>query len=278
MVIKADGLCLGKGVVICANEKEAIKTLDDILRAKIFGDEGSTVIIEEFLDGEEASLLCIVANNRLIPMESVRDYKKVFDGDLGPNTGGIGAYSPSHLFNQNLKEEIGKSILEPISKGLEKDGLEYTGILFIGFMFVEGRAKVLEFNVRFGDPETEVLMPRLKSDLVDILEKSLEGRIKEEDLVWEEGACVTVIMTSNGYPYEYKKGHLISGLEELDESIIVFHNGTKYDNNAFFTNGGRVLSITSLASNREKARAEIYNSISDIDFQGAYYRNDIGIK
>lgn len=278
LVIKADGLCLGKGVIICSSEEEALKALEDILKTKIFGHEGNTVVIEEFLDGQEASLLCLVSKGRLIPLESVRDYKKIYDGDLGPNTGGVGAYSPSHLFNKELKEDIDKNILEKIRLGLEKDGLEYSGILFIGFMFVKGQAKVLEFNVRFGDPETEVLMPRLKSDLVDLIEKTIEGSLEEDDLVWDDRACLTVILTSEGYPGDYKKGYEISGLEDLDKSIISYHNGTSYEGERLVTNGGRVMSITSLGNTREEARSIIYKSIDRLSFQGLSYRKDIGIK
>ncbi len=276
LVIKADGLCLGKGVIICNSKKEAIECLEDILLNKAFGDEGSTVVIEEFLDGVEASLLCLVSKGKIIPMESVRDYKKIFDNDLGPNTGGVGAYSPSGFFNDKMKEDISNSVLEKIRLGLEKDGLEYSGILFIGFMFVGKKPYVLEFNVRFGDPETEVLMPRLESDLVEILEKTIDDTIEKNDLIWDERPCLTVILTSEGYPEIYKKGYKITGTEDLNDSIILYHNGTKYKQGSLLTNGGRVLSVTSLGDTMKDARENIYRKIEKINFHGMKYRKDIG--
>lgn len=278
LVIKADGLCLGKGVVICENETEALNTLKDILEKKIYGKEGEKVIIEEFLEGTEASLLCFVSGNDIIPMESARDYKKIFDGDKGLNTGGIGAYSPNELFTDELKNKIEKEVLKKISRGLKEEELEYNGILFIGFMVEEADIKVLEFNVRFGDPETEVLMPRLKSDLIDIFEKTIDNKIAENDLLWSNNSCVTVVTTSKGYPKQYKKELPITGTQDINKSLILFHNGTKYNNRDLVTNGGRVLSITSLESNRAEAREKIYEEISKIYYNGMYFRKDIAYK
>ena len=254
LVIKADGLCLGKGVVICNTKEEAKKTLKEILKDKIFGNEGNKVVIEEFLDGIEASLLCFVTNGEIIPLESAKDYKKIYDGDLGLNTGGVGCYSPSPLFTEHLKENIKSDALKKISYGLEKENLDFKGILFIGFMITNGEPKVLEFNVRFGDPETEVIIPRLKSDIVDLFLKVIDGTLGERDLYWDEKSCLTVVLTSKGYPVAYEKGYEISGLNNLGESIIVFHNGTKYNDDKLITNGGRVLSITSLGENLASAR------------------------
>lgn len=276
LVIKADGLCLGKGVVICASKDEAINTLNDILNNKIFGGEGSTVVIEEFLDGIEASLLCFVSNGKIIPMESAKDYKKIYDGDKGPNTGGVGCYSPSPLFTHELMEKIDKDIIRNIVNGLEKDDLFFNGILFIGLMIVDGEPLVLEFNVRFGDPETQVLLPRLKSDLVDLIEKSLDGSIEKSDLVWTDDVCLTVVTTSEGYPSSYEKGYEITGLDNLGKEIIVFQNGTKYIDSSLTTNGGRVMSVTTLGTTMEEARNKIYNNIGKINFQGINYRKDIG--
>lgn len=276
LVIKADGLCLGKGVVICQSQDEAINSLDEILNQRIFGDEGCSVVIEEFLDGIEASLLCFVSNGKVLPMESAKDYKRIYDGDKGPNTGGVGCYSPSPLFTRELNEKIQKSVLDKIEHGLKEEDLLYNGILFIGFMIVEGQPLVLEFNVRFGDPETEVLMPRLESDLLDLIEKSIDGSIEESDLVWKDEVCLTVVTTSEGYPGAYIKGHKITGLDGLDEDIIVFHNGTEYMDNDLVTNGGRVMSITALGNTMEVARKKIYKNIGKINFQGINYRKDIG--
>ena len=276
LVIKADGLCLGKGVVICNTKEEAKKTLKEILKDKIFGNEGNKVVIEEFLDGIEASLLCFVTNGEIIPLESAKDYKKIYDGDLGLNTGGVGCYSPSPLFTEHLKENIKSDALKKISYGLEKENLDFKGILFIGFMITNGEPKVLEFNVRFGDPETEVIIPRLKSDIVGLFLKVIDGTLGERDLYWDEKSCLTVVLTSKGYPVAYEKGYEISGLNNLGESIIVFHNGTKYNADKLITNGGRVLSITSLGENLASARENIYKNINKVKFDGICYRNDIG--
>lgn len=276
LVIKADGLCLGKGVVICQSKDESINTLDEILNKRIFGDEGCSVVIEEFLDGIEASLLCFVSDGKVIPMESAKDYKKIYEGDKGPNTGGVGCYSPSPLFTPELKEKINRDVLDKIVNGLREDNLFFNGILFIGLMIVDGEPLVLEFNVRFGDPETEVLLPRLESDLVNLIEKSLDGSIEGSDLVWKDELCLTVVTTSEGYPGGYIKGHEITGLEKIDEDIIVFHNGTKLLDETLVTNGGRVMSITALGNTMDVAREKIYKNIGKISFQGINYRKDIG--
>ena len=275
LVIKADGLCLGKGVIICNSEEEAKDSLKEILQDKVFGDEGKKVVIEEFLDGVEASLLCFVTDGKIIPMESAKDYKKIYDNDQGPNTGGVGCYSPSPLFTDEINKKIEKSVLKNISEGLMKEGLNFKGILFIGFMIVNGEPKVLEFNVRFGDPETEVLLPRLDSDIVKIFQKTIDGSLSHSDLIWNEKSCVCVVMTSDGYPNSYEKGKEINIHEDLDEEIIIFHNGTIFTNK-LLTNGGRVLSITALGENIQNARERLYKNMNMINFQGASYRLDIG--
>lgn len=275
LVIKADGLCLGKGVIICNSEVEAKDSLKEILQDKVFGDEGKKVVIEEFLDGVEASLLCFVTDGEIIPMESAKDYKKIYDNDQGPNTGGVGCYSPSPLFTDEINKKIEKSVLKNISEGLMKEGLNFKGILFIGFMIVNGEPKVLEFNVRFGDPETEVLLPRLDSDIVKIFQKTIDGSLSHSDLIWNEKSCVCVVMTSDGYPNSYEKGKEINIDEDLDEEIIIFHNGTIFTNK-LLTNGGRVLSITALGENIQNARERLYKNMNMINFQGASYRLDIG--
>lgn len=275
LVIKADGLCAGKGVIICQTEKEAIDTLESILGKKIFGDEGNVVVIEEFLDGIEASLLCLVTNGKIIPMESAKDYKKIFEQDKGPNTGGVGCFSPSPLFTKELIEEIEKEILQNIRFGFDKEKMDFRGILFIGLMIVNGTPKVLEFNVRFGDPETEVVLPRLNSDLVDVLEKTIDGTLNQSDLQWNDEACVTVVITSKGYPNEYKKGFKITGVDKLDKDIILFHNGTMTSGEDILTNGGRVISVTSLGKSILDAKQNIYSNIDKIEFEGMCYRKDI---
>ncbi len=276
LVIKADGLCAGKGVFICETEFEAKETLEEILGNEIFGDEGSKVIIEEFLDGEEISLICLVTEGKIIPMESVRDYKKIYEKDEGPNTGGVGAYSPSPELDKDLNRKIERNILNNIKYGIENEEMNYRGILFIGLMIVDGEPKVLEFNVRLGDPETQVLMPRLDAEIVDLFQKTIDGTINVVDLIWTEEPAMTVILTSEGYPGEFEKGFPIKGLDELDEDIIVFHNGTSVNDGNIVTDGGRVLSITAMGENLEAAGEKIYSNIDKIKFDGKYYRKDIG--
>ena len=276
LVIKADGLCAGKGVKICQNELEAKEYLKELFEEKIFGQEGTTAVIEEFLEGKEASLLCFVSDGNFIPMESARDYKRIYDGDKGENTGGVGCYSPNELFNEDLKKSI-KPVLEKISYGLKQENLAYSGILFIGFMIKNNEPKILEFNVRFGDPETEVVLPRMESDLIDVIEKSIEGTLKSEDLTWKKEKCMTVILTSKGYPMKYEKGKEISGIENVDEDIYVYHNNTEFKNNKILSAGGRVLSVTALGSDFEEMRKRIYKNIEKINFENKTFRKDIGI-
>ncbi|WP_455087286.1 phosphoribosylamine--glycine ligase [Parvimonas micra] len=274
IVIKADGLCAGKGVRICNTKEDVLDYFKELFEDKIFGKEGSTVVIEEFLRGKEASLLCFVSKGNLIPMESARDYKRIFDNDEGENTGGVGCYSPSELFNEELKLQIEK-ILEKISNGLKKENLEYSGVLFIGFMIDED-AKVLEFNVRFGDPETEVVLPRMESDLLLAIEKSLDGSLEREDLKWKKEKCLTVILTSRGYPKNYEKGKEISGIDSVDKDIYVYHNNTKVNGNKILTDGGRVLSVTALGNSYDEIREKVYRNIEKISFETKQYRKDIG--
>ncbi len=275
LVIKADGLCAGKGVVICQDEEMAKKTLKEILQDRCFGSEGSKIVVEEFLDGEETSLLCFVSGGRIIPMESAKDFKKIYEGDKGLNTGGVGCHSPSSLMDKELMDKIKKNILVKIEEGFKIDKMDFRGILFIGLMIVDGEPKVLEFNVRFGDPETEVLMPRLDSDIVDIFQKTIDGNLREEDLRWKKEECITVVATSKGYPEIYEKGFLIEGIDKLDKDIILFHNGTKKTDNELFTNGGRVLSFTALGENLDQAREKLYSNIDRVSFKGMKYRKDI---
>ncbi len=274
IVIKADGLCAGKGVRICNTKDEVLDYFKELFEDKIFGKEGTTVVIEEFLKGKEASLLCFVSKGNLIPMESARDYKRIFDNDEGENTGGVGCYSPSELFNEELKLKIEKT-LEKISNGLKNEHLEYSGILFIGFMIYED-AKVLEFNVRFGDPETEVVLPRMESDLLLAIEKSLDGSLKREDLKWKKEKCLTVILTSRGYPKKYEKGKEISGIDLVDKDIYVYHNNTKVNGSKILTDGGRVLSVTALGNSYDEIREKVYKNIEKISFETKQYRKDIG--
>jgi len=257
IVVKADGLCAGKGVRICNTKDEVLNYFKELFEEKVFGDEGTTVVIEEFLKGKEASLLCFVSKGNLIPMESARDYKRIFDNDEGENTGGVGCYSPSELFTDELKLKVDKT-LKKISYGLKNEKLEYSGILFIGFM-IDDEAKVLEFNVRFGDPETEVVLPRMETDLLLAIEKSIDATLNREDLKWKKEKCLTVILTSKGYPKAYEKGKIITGIDLVDKDIYVYHNNTRLEGDNILTDGGRVLSVTSLGSSYNDIRNKVIN-------------------
>ncbi|MGH2102488.1 phosphoribosylamine--glycine ligase [Aerococcus urinaeequi] len=275
IVIKADGLCKGKGVVICQSLEEAEGTLKDMLLDQSFGDSASQVVIEDYLDGYEQSLLCFVSNNQLVPMETAQDYKKAFDGDLGPNTGGVGVYSlpkTPETTDPTLDAQI-KAILGQIERGLIAEKFSFYGILFIGFMIQDGQAKVLEFNVRFGDPETEVLLPRLESDLLTVFEKTLAGTLKPTDLIWSKQAAVGVVLYSKGYPGAYDN-HV--AIESLPENALIFHNGTTTDEaGQLITNGGRVLTPVALADDIQSARQAAYKHVGQIRGASLTYRTDI---
>jgi phosphoribosylamine--glycine ligase len=277
-VIKADGLAAGKGVIIAQNHNEAKTALESIMNAKEFGDAGNKVVIEEFLEGKEASILCFVDGNTIIPMVSAQDYKKVYDEDRGPNTGGMGTYSPSHIYNEELEAEVRKSILNPILEGLKADGLDFKGILFIGLMITESGPKVLEFNVRFGDPETQVVLTRLETDLLDIIDSIIEGKLNEQEIIWSNQGTVCVVLASGGYPGKYLKGKVIKGLDRIDKGCVVFHAGTKLESGTIVTNGGRVLGVTAWGGSVEEARRIAYQNVEEIYFEGMQYRKDIGKK
>lgn len=275
LVIKADGLCAGKGVKICENEMQAKEYLHSVFEDKIFGEEGNKVVIEEFLQGIEASLMCFVTPNGIFHLESAKDYKRIFEGDKGDNTGGVGCYSPSPLFNESLKSRL-SAITQKIYYGLVKEGISYVGVLFIGLMIDRGEPKILEFNVRFGDPETEVVLPRLQSDLVSLIESALDGKISADDFKWDARKCLTVVLTSGGYPASYEKGKLITGLDKLDKDVYVYHNNTKSICAQVYSDGGRVLSVTALGDSFEEIRARVYAAIEKIHFDKMQFRNDIG--
>ncbi|HYE67748.1 MAG TPA: phosphoribosylamine--glycine ligase [Anaerovoracaceae bacterium] len=277
MVIKADGLAAGKGVVIAEDEAAANEAIDQIMGDKIFGTAGDKIVVEEFLTGIEASVLCFVDGKTIVPMESAQDYKRIFDGDNGPNTGGMGTYSPSLIFNEVLENQIRERILEPTIKGFQKDGLNFKGVLFIGLMINEEGPKVIEFNNRFGDPETQSVLPRMKTDLVDIMSAVVEERLAEQTIEWSDKKAVCVVLASGGYPGDYEKGKKISGLRDVDEDVIVFHSGTKLSDFTIATDGGRVLGVTALGDTHEEARKKAYANIERISFEGAQYRKDIGL-
>lgn len=274
LVVKADGLAAGKGVVIAQNREEAVEALENMMEKAVFGASGETVVLEEFLTGIEASVLCFADGTRLVPMESARDYKRIGDNDEGLNTGGMGTYSPNQLFNDEFQAIMEKEILEPIEKGFAQEGLDFRGVLFIGLMIENNQPKVLEFNVRFGDPETESVLMRMESDLVDVMCKAVDGNLTKEDLKWNDESAVCVVLASGGYPEAYEKGKEITGLDQV-EDVVVFHCGTKLVDGKVLTNGGRVLAVTALGADLEAARNKVYGEIGKISFEGMQYRKDI---
>jgi len=279
MVLKADGLAAGKGVIIAEDREAAEKAVYDLMESRAFGDAGNKVVVEELLLGTEASVLCFVDSSAIVPMESAQDYKRIYDGDLGPNTGGMGTYSPSLLFDSSTESRVFSDILLPTLEGFRKDGLDFRGVLFVGIMLTASGPKVIEFNNRFGDPETQSVLPRLKTDLYDIFEAALSDRLSEMSIEWDSGLkAVTVVMAAGGYPGSYKKGDVISGLDSLPEGVTVFHAGTSSgEDGKVLTAGGRVLGVTGTGATHEEARASAYAGVSNITFQGAVFRKDIGI-
>ncbi len=278
MVLKADGLAAGKGVVIAENKKEAAKAIEEMMGEKIFGNAGDKVVVEECLVGVEVSCLCFVDEDSIVPMESAQDYKRIFDRDKGPNTGGMGTYSPSLMFDEKLEKKIMEEVLKPTLAGFKKDGLDFKGVLFVGLMITENGPKVIEFNNRFGDPETQSVLMRLDTDLYEIFDSVCENKLKDIDIKWKSTRAVCVVMASGGYPGDYEKEKEIFGLEDVDEHTVVFHAGTKRsEDGKILTNGGRVLGVTAIGDTHDEARERAYNSIKKINFEGAQYRNDIGI-
>jgi len=279
MVLKADGLAAGKGVIIAEDSEAAEKAVYDLMESRAFGDAGNKVVVEELLRGTEASVLCFVDGSAIVPMESAQDYKRIYDGDLGPNTGGMGTYSPSLLFDSSTSDRVFSEILQPTLEGFRVDGLDFRGVLFVGIMLTASGPKVIEFNNRFGDPETQSVLPRLKTDLYDILEAVCDDRLSEMSIEWDAGLkAVTVVMAAGGYPGSYKKGDVISGLDSLPEGVTAFHAGTSFgEDGKILTAGGRVLGVTGTGATHEEAMASAYAGVSNITFQGAVFRNDIGI-
>jgi phosphoribosylamine--glycine ligase len=280
LVIKADGLAAGKGVFIVENLLEAKEALNALMDEKQFGEAGRQVIIEEFLEGEEVSVLAFCDGKTVIPMMPSQDHKKIFDNDLGPNTGGMGAYSPVPFYPDELEKRVLKEILKPSVKGLQNEGREYKGVLYAGLILTREGPKVLEFNARFGDPETQVLLPRLKTDLIDILNAVIEDKLHQINIEWEDNAAVCVVVASGGYPGAYQKGKIISGLEGLEKmkNIIAFHAGTKFQDEQVVTSGGRVLGITAWDETIFKAKEKAYRAVKEIYFEDMYYRKDIAAK
>jgi phosphoribosylamine--glycine ligase len=277
LVVKADGLAAGKGVAVCRSREEALAALEVTLEQRVFGEAGDRVIVEECLVGMEASLLAFTDGKTVVPMVPACDYKPVFDNDQGPNTGGMGGYSPPGFFNEELTQSIQETILEPVVRAMAQEGSPYRGVLYAGLMITEDGPRVLEFNCRFGDPETQVTLPRLKTDLMDILMAVIDGNLHQITIEWDEKACVGVVIASGGYPGEYETEFPITGLDRLDKNVLVFHAGTKAGEKPgeILTDGGRVLTVAALGDTISQARRQVYSSLSLVHFPGCHFRTDI---
>lgn len=279
VVIKSDGLAAGKGVVIAGSKEEAVQTLEDYFVAKKLGEAGTRVVIEEFLEGEELSILAITDGKRVLPLASSQDHKRAFDNDQGPNTGGMGAYSPCPFISDAEMDKIVEIAVKPMISGLAGEGIRYQGLLYAGIMLTPKGPKVLEYNVRFGDPETEAVLPRLKSDLLPILVDAARGELKTARLEWDPRFSVTVVMASGGYPNAYKKGFPLTGCGAAEKTgALVFHAGTARKGSEVVSAGGRVLTVTGLGDSPGSAQAKVYEGVSKIHFEGAFYRKDIAKK
>jgi phosphoribosylamine--glycine ligase len=279
IVVKADGLAAGKGVIVAMSEDQAIAAVEDMLSGNAFGDAGHRVVIEEFLEGEEASFICMVDGTHILPMATSQDHKRVGEGDTGPNTGGMGAYSPAPVVTPEIHLRIMNEVIEPTVNGMAAEGHPYTGFLYAGLMITaEGTPKVIEYNVRFGDPETQPIMLRLKSDLIPLCQAALQQKLDNVSAEWEPRASLGVVMAAGGYPGSYEKGKVIRGLDQTTPDVKVFHAGTALANGDVVTSGGRVLCVTALGNSVSEAQQKAYQQLSKISWDGAYYRNDIGYR
>lgn len=278
VVIKADGLAAGKGVIIAGNREQAVAAIDDMMTDKKFGAAGSSVVVEEYLTGKEASILAFVDGNTAVPMVGAQDYKRALDGDKGLNTGGMGAVSPAFYYDESTAKAAEADIIEKTINSLKKEGICYKGVLYFGLMLTAKGPKLLEYNARFGDPETEVVLLRLKTDLVDIMNAVIDGRLEAQPIEWREESAVCVVMASGGYPEHYENGYEINGLDKLrnEKDVMVFHAGTKNNAGKTVTSGGRVLVVSALGKEAESAREKAYKAIENLHFEKAYYRKDIG--
>lgn len=278
LVVKADGLAAGKGVIVAADTETAVQAVKEIMEDRAFGDAGNRVLVEEFLEGEEVSVLAFTDGEHVVPMVSSQDHKRVFDGDLGPNTGGMGAYSPAPVYTSEVAEFALEKILKPTIAGLKAEGRTYRGVIYAGLMVTKDGPKVLEYNARFGDPETQPVLMRLKTDLVEIMEAILTGCLKGQEISWLEEASVCVVMASGGYPGSYQKGKPIKGLEQTRRDVYVFHAGTALKDGETVTAGGRVLGVTARGKTIREAIESAYGTVEKIHFEGMQYRKDIGGK
>ena len=279
-VIKAEGLAAGKGVEIATNKQQARDAVNKIMEDRIFGDAGNRIVVEDFLEGKEVSVLALTDGKQIIPLVPAQDHKAVFDGDEGPNTGGMGAYSPTPFVSKEIEKTIYDTILKPTLEALNSEGIKYKGILYAGLILTERGPEVLEFNVRFGDPETQAVLPRLKTDLVTVMESVIAEDLGNLELEWTPEACVCVILASGGYPLTYETGYKIRGLQRAKQydNLLVFHSGTRKQGKDFVTAGGRVLGLTVLGNSLLEAIDKVYQYVEEIYFKDMHYRTDIGIQ
>lgn len=277
VVVKADGLAAGKGVIICASKEEAVNALKELMVDKTLASAGAKVVLEEFLEGFECSLLCFTDGETIVPMVSSKDHKQIYDENKGPNTGGMGTVSPNPFLEDGINEVFEKEVLIPFMNGLKQENMDFRGVIFIGLMIKDGYPKVLEFNVRFGDPETQSILLRLDSDLYDIMEAVAEKKLNTIDVKWKENHVGCLVLASAGYPNKYEKGKVITGLDDVNDDIVVFHAGTAFKDGNVVTNGGRVLNICAEGKDLDDVRCKLYQAAEKINFEGKYFRKDIGL-
>ena len=280
IVVKASGLAAGKGVIVAQTVEEAVAAVETIMKDEKFGDAGEKVVVEEFLEGEEATILAFCDGKTIVPMIASQDHKPAYDGGKGPNTGGMGAYAPAPVVTDQIRKQFKREIMKPTLEALQSEGLNFKGIIYFGLMIKDGKAKVLEYNVRFGDPEAQVVLPLLETDLVDIMEAVLKGELDQIEIKWKPKKALCVVMASGGYPVEYQKGKEITGIREAaaDQDIIVFQAGTRLEGNKLLTDGGRVLAVTALGDSFQEVIDKAYQGVEKIYFEDFHIRNDIGHK
>jgi len=277
-VVKADGLAFGKGVLICKTREEAEEALEIIMIQKKFGEAGNRVIIEEYIEGPEVSILSFCDGNTIVPLPSAQDHKKAYDGDEGLNTGGMGTFSPSDKYTPEMQKQVEEEIIFRSLEAFKQEGIVFKGVIFFGLMLTENGPKLLEYNARFGDPEIQVVLPKIEGDLLSIFEACIDGNLADIPIGFDNRYGVCVIIASGGYPEKYEKGFLIEGLDKLDSDIVVFHAGTKARDKRIYTNGGRVLGVTAFGRDVSEAREKAYKNVEKITFDNMHYRKDIGIK
>ncbi len=280
IVVKADGLAAGKGVIVAETVEEANDALKSIMKDKAFGDAGNRVVVEQCLKGEEASFMILTDGETVVPLATSQDHKQIFDGDKGPNTGGMGAYSPAPIVDESLRQVVMETIIAPMMRGLKRERINFRGVIYVGLMICDGKPFVLEYNCRFGDPEAQPILMRLESDLFELLKATADGKLKDVQVTWKDETSICIVLASPGYPGSYEKGKVIKGLDSFknSEDVMVFHAGTKQKNREIVTAGGRVLGVTALGKDIQAARDNVYKAVEKIQFEGMQYRKDIGNK